>query len=51
MKGIIDLADVQESPAAVTAFYDRFRGKLRILKQWSRGTIFFQICSSILKEE
>lgn len=28
MKGIIDLADVQESPAAVTAFYDRFRGKI-----------------------
>ena len=28
MKGIIDLADVQESPAAVIAFYDRFRGKI-----------------------
>ena len=28
MKGIIDLADVQESPAVATAFYDRFRGKI-----------------------
>ena len=28
MKGIIDLADVQESSAAVTAFYDRFRRKI-----------------------
>lgn len=28
MRGIIDLADVQESPAAVTAFYDRYRGKI-----------------------
>jgi len=28
MKGVIDLADVQESPAAVTAFYDRFQGKI-----------------------
>ena len=28
MKGIIDLADVQESPAAVTAFYDRYQRKI-----------------------
>lgn len=28
MKGIIDLADVQESPTSVTAFYGRFRGKI-----------------------
>ena len=28
MKGIIDIADVQACPAAVTAFYDRFRGKI-----------------------
>lgn len=28
MKGIIDLADVQESPAVVTVFYDRLRGKI-----------------------
>ena len=31
MKGIIDLADVQESPAAVT-FYDRFRGKIAAIE-------------------
>lgn len=28
MKGIIDLADVPECPAAVMAFYDRYRGKI-----------------------
>lgn len=28
MKGIIDLADVPECPAPVTAFYDRYRERI-----------------------
>lgn len=49
--GVISLADAPGCPAAVTAFYDRYWERILALRQWSRGTAFWQICSKTQNAE